>query len=119
MQRLRVIIGADRRALLAEGVAGVEAFVHFHDGDAGLALVVQDRPLNRRGAAVFRQKRGVNVQAAEARQFEDLSRQDLAVSGYHNQVGSKLRQFLKESFVAGAFGLEDGELFLRREDFHR
>ena len=61
----------------------------------------------------------MNVQAAEARQFEDLSRQDLAVSGYHNQVGSKLRQFLKESFVAGASGLEDGKLFLRREDFHR
>ena len=31
----------------------------------------------------------------------------------------KLRQFLKESFVAGASGLEDGKLFLRREDFHR
>src|SRR6266545_3022002 len=119
VQRLRVLIGSDARGLLTEDVAGVEALVHFHDGDAGFALVVQEGPLNRRRAAIFGQEGGMDVQAAEARQREDLCRQNLAISGHRNQVGLKPRQWIEKGLVAGAFRLQDVKLFLRRQTFHR
>ena len=57
-------LGRDR----ADDIARVERRNHIHDGNAGNALAVQDRPVDGRGAAVLRQKRGVNVDAAVLRQ---------------------------------------------------
>ena len=38
-----------------ENIPGVQPFVQLHDGDAGLLIPVQHRPLHRRGAPVFGQ----------------------------------------------------------------
>ena len=46
---------------------GVQAGVHLHDGDAGLGVAVENRPLDRGGAAVIGQQRRVNIQTTEAR----------------------------------------------------
>ena len=79
--------GPDGRAALRDNGAGVEPGVHFHDGDAGLGVAIGNRPLNRRRAAIFRQQRRVNVQAAVARQIQDRRRQNLSVSHHDDEVG--------------------------------
>ena len=82
-------LGRDR----ADDIARVERRDHIHDGNAGNALAVQDRPVDGRGAAILRQKRGVNVDAAVLRQVQDLLRQDLSVGRDHDQLGRKLPQY--------------------------
>ncbi len=57
-------LGRDR----ADDIARVERCNHIHDRNAGDTLAVQDRPVDGRGAAILRQKRGVNVDAAVLRQ---------------------------------------------------
>ena len=57
-------------AALEPAPAGVHAFVELHDRDAGLGLAVDHRPLDRRGAAILRQERGVDVDAAARQRIE-------------------------------------------------
>ena len=64
VQSLRIVRRQNRRAALRNNRPGVQAGVHFHDGDAGFGLAVGNGPLDRRGAAIFRQQRSVDVQAA-------------------------------------------------------
>src|SRR5579859_8206733 len=55
------IVGCDGKFFLLENVAGVEAGVNAHGGDAGDSLAMGDGPLNRGRATVFRKQRGVQV----------------------------------------------------------
>ena len=71
--------------------AGVQTGIHFHDGHAGFSFAVGDGPLDRRGAAIFRQQRRVDVQAAERRQIQNGLRQNLSVSHDDDQVGRQTR----------------------------
>ena len=64
------IFGRDGDFLLQQDVAGIQAFIQPHGGDAGHALAVGDGPLNGRGTAILRQQRAVQVQVAVARQIE-------------------------------------------------
>ena len=60
------VVGRDWEFLLEEDVAGVESGVDAHGGDAGDGLAVGDGPLDGRGAAIFREQRGVQVDVAES-----------------------------------------------------
>jgi hypothetical protein len=79
---------------------GVEALLHLHDRHAGLAIAGQHRALDRRRAAPARQQRGVDVDAAEPRDLEDLPRQDPPVGGDHDDVEVVLAQLGRERPVA-------------------
>lgn len=79
--------GRDGSDFLRGDVSGVEGFVHFHDGDAGLGVAVEDGPRDRRGAAVFGQKRRMQVEAAEFRDFKGFGREHLAVGNDKEEVG--------------------------------
>ncbi|MNY21101.1 hypothetical protein D3C86_1546230 [compost metagenome] len=83
------LVGADRGACLQEHGAGIQALLHLHGGDPGLGVAVQDGPLDRGGAAIAGQERGVDVDAAEGRQVQDRLRQDLAVGDDHDEVGGQ------------------------------
>ena len=60
----------------------------------------------------------MNVQAAEARQFEQRLGQYLSVGGDDNQVGLKFSERLNKVFMACPFRLEDRKRFASRQDFH-
>ena len=87
-----VVVGADGLALDEQHRPGVQAFVHLHDGDAGLGVAGLDGALDGRGAAPARQERGVDVQAAEARRAQHLRGQEQAVGGHHHHVGARRPQ---------------------------
>ena len=83
-----VFVGVDRRALLAEAWAGVEAGRHLDDAVAGFRFAVEDRPLDRGGAAILGQQRAVQVDAAEAGGGECFGAEDFAVVADDEQVGA-------------------------------
>ena len=55
---------ADGRRDAGEGRSGVHALIELHQGDAGFRFSPDDRPGDRRGASVLRQKGRVHVHAA-------------------------------------------------------
>ena len=67
--------------------AGVEPLLDAHDRDAGLGVAGEMSALDGRRAAPARQKRGMDIEAAEARRFEDRLRQDLPIGDHHADVG--------------------------------
>ena len=81
MSLARIGVRASRRHR-----AGVEAFLHAHEVDAGLGVAGHDRALHRRRAAPARQQRSVNVEAAEFRRGEHGRRQDETVGGDDRDV---------------------------------
>ena len=103
-------VGADGELLGEEDVAGVEALVHIHHGDAGLVVAGEDGGVDRRGAAVARKERGVEIEAAEARGFEDALGEDLAVGGDDHEVGHEDAEVVQRRGGAEFFGLLDGEV---------
>lgn len=91
-------------------IAGVQAGVEEHGGDAGFGFAVGDGPLDGGGSAVFGEERAVDIDVAEARQVEHPLGDDAAVGDDDDGVGGY-------GFEAGAeveigfeaLGLEDGE----------
>src|SRR5690554_387051 len=80
------VVGVDRGAGFQQHIAGIQAFVHLHDGDAGFRIAGGNGPLDRGGTAPARQQGGVDVQAAVGRDVQNGFRQDQAVSGYDHHV---------------------------------
>ncbi len=61
---------------LSASTAPVSVLIHLHDGNAGGRVTGLQRTPGGRGAAPARQQRGVDVQAAQGRQLQQLARQD-------------------------------------------
>ena len=59
------VVCGDGQALHEQDVAGIEAFIHEHDGDTGFSVSVTNGSLDGGGTTVAWQQRGVDVQAAE------------------------------------------------------
>ena len=95
------VVGRDGEFLLEEDVAGIEAGVDAHGGDAGDGFTVRDRPLDGCGAAIFREQRGVQVDVAERREIEHPLRNDAAVADDDDGVGLEGGE-LGAEFVVGS-----------------
>ena len=78
---------------------------------AGDGFAVGDGPLDGRGAAIFREQRGVQVDVAERREIEHPLRDDAAVADDDDGVGLEGGELGAEFFVGlDAVGLGDGEI---------
>jgi hypothetical protein len=73
------IVTADRVPPRQQHRSGVESRVEPHDRDARFGVARENRALDRSRAAPARQQGSVDVHATEARQRQDLRRQDEAV----------------------------------------
>ena len=100
---------ADRRAKLARHRAGVEAFLHAHEVDAGLGVAGHDRALHRRRAAPARQQRSVNVEAAELRRGEHGRRQDEPIGGDDRDIRREAAELVLRFEGAQRRGRHDGQ----------
>ena len=79
--------------------------------------IIENRPLNRGGAAVFRKQGGVNVEATVTRQIQNGRRQYLAIGGHGDEVGLQAAEFPDEIFGAGALGLQYRQVQAQGERF--
>ena len=82
-----VFVGIDRSALLQQTGTGIEAGSHLNDRVARFGIAIEDCPLHGGRAAVFRQERTVQVDAAEAGGGERFRTEDFTVITDDEQVG--------------------------------
>ena len=87
VQRAGGVCAFDGEGFGEQHVAGVQAGIHLHDGDAGLRVARFNGAVNRRGAAPARQQRGVDIQATQPGRVKHPLRQDQPVGGHHHHVG--------------------------------
>ena len=74
-----IILGGDIDFEFVVHPARVHFFDHFHQGDAGFAFAVHDRPLDWSGASIFREQRTMEVDGADARRLKHFLGDDLAI----------------------------------------
>ena len=100
------LLGVDDDFFAVQHIAGIQTLIHLHDGNAGLGIAVQHRPLYWGAAAVLRQQRNVQVDAAIAGHFQHGLRQDAAIGHHHDQLrGEGMDVFILAAVPQGA-GLE-------------
>ena len=85
-------LGVDGRLYRGQHRAGIQPFLHLHDGHAGDGIAGQYRALDRRRPAPAWQQRTVDVEAAQARCVEHGARQDQAIGSDHGNIAA-LRDF--------------------------
>ena len=66
--------------------SGIETRVDLHRGKASARLAIDDRPIDRSGAAIFRQQRAVHIDPAEPRDFDQACGNDLPVGDDDDRV---------------------------------
>ncbi len=89
VQRCARVARLDRASAPKQHRPGIETRLHPHDADTGLAIAGEQRALDRCRPAPAWQQRGMDIDAAKARNVEHGLRQDEAVGGDHHDV----RQF--------------------------
>ena len=102
------LLRVDGNLFAVQYIAGIQTLVHLHDGNAGLGVTVQHRPLHRSAAAILRQQRNVQVDAAVAGQFQHGLRQDAAIGHHHDQFRGKNADVFILAAVPQGAGLEHG-----------
>ena len=100
------LLGVDGDLFAVQNIAGIQPLVHLHDGNTSLSVTVQHRPLHRGAAAILRQQRNVQVDAAVAGHFQHGLRQDAAISHHHDQFRGKGADSVILAAVPQGAGLE-------------
>ena len=71
VNHLGVVGVGDRITFLPDNTSGVDLVRQEKGGDASLRIAINDGPVDRRGAPILRQQRGVQVESAEAGHIPD------------------------------------------------
>src|SRR5262245_18765760 len=100
----------NRRLLLHENVAGIEAVVGPENRKPGLFLSLDDRPVDGTGAAVCRQQRGVILDRSVRRDIEKIFRYKQRDEGHDLQVGLEGLELFPDFWVLVGGRLIDREL---------
>ena len=100
------LLGVDDDLFAVQHITGIQPLIHLHDGNAGLGVTVQHRPLHRSAAAIFRQQRNVQVDAAIAGHFQHGLRQNAAIGHHYDQFRGKGADIFILAAVPQGAGLE-------------
>src|SRR5579884_2150898 len=111
-------VASNINRFLSEHVARIKRYGHFDNRDAGARLAVINGPGDGSGAAVFRQERGVDVNAAVRRHSEDIAREDLTVSGDDEEIRLERLQGSDAFGCVDALRLKDGNAMFLSDGFH-
>ena len=82
-----------------QDVAGIHPFVHLHRRHAAARFAVKNRPVDRRGAAVSRQQRSMNIDTAMSGRLEHALRQYLTKRHYHGDIRLPCRKLNQKGGV--------------------
>src|SRR2546426_1931640 len=99
--------------------AGIHSGIDLHGGEAGFRFALSNRPMDWRGAAIFREQRSVQVDPAVPADGQVPRRYDLAVGDDYDHVGPQPSDQLVGSVRGNFFGLMDRQSGLKRELFDR
>ena len=79
----------DTHPVLSQDRAGIETFIHLHDGHTSFVISGHNGPLDRRRAAPSRQQRHVNIDAAQTWGLQNFFGKDQTVGHHNNQIRIK------------------------------
>ena len=79
MQRQRVVLIVNGHFLLRQNITGICALHHAMQRDAGFSLAIDQRPVQRCPAAVFRQQGAMQVKGPLLSALQDLITQQMAI----------------------------------------
>ena len=99
--------------LAKDDAARVYILVYHEGSDAGNALAVDNRPVDRSGTAVLRQKGGMQVECAQLGHAPDLLRQH-AERHHHEEIRLPFRQRRQELRIFQFHRLKHGQAMLDR-----
>ena len=106
MQRRRGLSLGNGYSFDQKHIARIQACIHLHDRDAAFRIAGFDRAMDRRGTAPARQKRSMNIQAAQAWRTQNPLRQDQTISGHDHHIGpgcldlsARQRGFVRKSSI--------------------
>ena len=85
--------------------ASIESSLHPHQRDTRLRFTLQDRRGHRRSPTVFGQDRGMEIEAAAFRDFENRLTKDQPVSRHQKQFGLLSAAVAGESIRPATWGL--------------
>src|SRR5882672_9123503 len=88
------VVGADRRLLLQDHRTLVEPVVRAEDGEPGLGIAADDRPVDRARSPVLRQQRGVVLDRALLRNVDELLRRELQDESHDADLHVQCLHFL-------------------------
>ena len=119
----RRFLGIQGNSRFFQHLPRIHAFVEKHDGHAAFGFAVFDGVLDGGGAAILRQQRAVDVEAAVFRDVQDSFRQNLTVSDDDDDVRRQAAELFDDVVTAHGIRLEDGDaqfqgLFLDRRESH-
>ena len=83
----RSLIRPNRKLRRLQHRPRIETRINPHRRHARTRLAINDRPLNRRRPAVFRQQRSMHIDPAQPRNLKQARRNNLPVSDNHNRIG--------------------------------
>ena len=82
----RSLLGTDAAVCTQDDSAGIDILIDHEGGNAGMALAVDYRPVDRGSSTILRQKGGVQIEGAEFRHAPDLLGEH-AEGNYHKEIG--------------------------------
>lgn len=88
--------GVEREGDLAKNGAGVQPAFHLNEGDSRFMLLLKNGALDRRGAAVLRQQRCMDIDTPERRRIQHPLFEQLTEIDHHQHLGAHAFQFGKE-----------------------
>jgi hypothetical protein len=106
VQGARIVGRVDGHYMPGKDRSGVQAGVHLHDSDAGLAIAREYRALDRCSAAPPRQKGGVDIERAVRRDLEERPRKDEAIGCHDERIRACRGDALERAQI---LRLEDGQ----------
>ena len=119
VQSLRGILRRDPANVTQQHGAGIQPFIHLHDGDTGLGIARQDRSLHWRRAAPARQQRSVDIEAAVTRYLQHRLRQNQPISRHHHHVGIQRGNFTLHPCGFQGSRLQYQQIVLQGKLLHR
>ncbi len=118
--------GQNLHLFLQQNLSGVQSFINAHGSVAGHLFARGNRPLDRRGAAILRQQRGMQVDVAMCGQVEHPARNDAPIADDHDALRrNRLKLRAELNVVLDLLRLHDWQpkfagllLHRRKRQFH-
>src|SRR6266702_5456295 len=110
------VIRAERRLLLQDHGAFVQAIGRSEDGQSGFGVAADDRPVDRARPAIFRQERRVILDHAFLRDLHELLRRELQYVSHDADISIQCAQRIVRIFVPQRGELVDLDALLLRGD---
>ena len=119
MNRLHRLFGIDWGGRLGDDVPRIQLLGHIHDGDTGLLLPVEHRPIDGGSPPVLGEQGGVHIDAPLGRQLQNFPGQETAVGRHYDQLRGQLADLLQGSAVLESNGLENRNIMCKGYPLYR